>query len=141
MALASYASAGIRCVGSALPTTLSFSGLYNFGTRFASTRVTEGFPSAFQAKTGTSDTGTRIMARYSNFPPGARLFVPGARSGTMAIVRVGEDGSLNPEARVPTAQGAHCVAVDGRGGAYVCDPRGGRILHIPKEARVGVSGK
>jgi DNA-binding beta-propeller fold protein YncE len=72
---------------------------------------------------------------------GARLFVPGARSGTMAIVRVGEDGSLNPEARVPTAQGAHCVAVDGRGGAYVCDPPGGRILHIPKEARVGVSGK
>jgi sugar lactone lactonase YvrE len=63
---------------------------------------------------------------------GERLFVPGARSGTMAIVHVGDDGSLNPEQRVPTAEGAHCVAVDGRGGAYVCDPRGGRVLHIPK---------
>jgi DNA-binding beta-propeller fold protein YncE len=72
---------------------------------------------------------------------GERLFVPGGRSGTMAIVRVGEDGSLNPEQRVPTAQGAHCVAIDGHGGAYVCDPRGGRVLHVPKEARVGVSGK
>jgi sugar lactone lactonase YvrE len=72
---------------------------------------------------------------------GERLFVPGARSGTMAIVRVGEDGSLNPEQRVPTVQGAHCVAMDGHGGAYVCDPRGSRILHVPKEARIGVSGK
>jgi hypothetical protein len=63
---------------------------------------------------------------------GERLFVPGGVTGTMAVVRVGEDGSLTPERRVETAKGAHCVVVDGRGGAYVCDPRAGRVLHIPK---------
>jgi len=83
--LASYASTGIRCFGSALPSTLSFSSLFIFGTRFASTRVTEGFPTAFQAKTATSDTGTRIMARYYNFPTGARLFVPTLVAGSDAL--------------------------------------------------------
>jgi hypothetical protein len=67
--LASYSSSGIRCTGSALPSTLSFSNLFMFGTRFASTRVTEGFPSAFEAKMPTGDTGIRILARYSGFPP------------------------------------------------------------------------
>jgi uncharacterized protein (TIGR03437 family) len=83
--LASYASTGIRCVGSALPSTLSFSSLYNFGTRFASTRVTEGFPDSFQPKTATSDAGVRIMARYSHFPPGSRLFVPTIVAGSDAL--------------------------------------------------------
>jgi DNA-binding beta-propeller fold protein YncE len=63
---------------------------------------------------------------------GERLFVPGAASGTMAVVRVGNDGSLTPERRVETAKGAHCVAIDGHGGAYVCDPRAGRLLHVTK---------
>jgi hypothetical protein len=63
---------------------------------------------------------------------GERLFVPGGVTGTMAIVRVEEDGSLTPERRVDTAKGAHCVAVDGHGGAYVCDPHAGRVLHVPK---------
>lgn len=63
---------------------------------------------------------------------GDRLFVPGGISGTMAVVRVGQEGSLTPERRVDTAKGAHCVAVDGHGGAYVCDPHAGRLLHVPK---------
>jgi uncharacterized protein (TIGR03437 family) len=83
--LASYASTGIRCTGSALPSTIGFSSLYTFGTRFASTRVTEGFPDAFQPKTPTSDTGDRIIARYSHFPPGARLFVPTIVAGSDAL--------------------------------------------------------
>ena len=66
---------------------------------------------------------------------GERLFVPGARTGNMAIARVGADGSLALERRVETAEGAHCVAVDGHGGAYVCDPRHGRILHVEPPAK------
>jgi uncharacterized protein (TIGR03437 family) len=82
--LASYASTGIRCVGSALPSTISFSSLFQFGTRFASTRVTEGFATSFQTKAATSDTGIRILARYSGFPSGARLFVPTVIAGSDA---------------------------------------------------------
>ena len=83
--LASYASSGIRCTGSALPSTISFSGLYNFGTRFASTRVTEGFPTAFETKMPTGDTGIRVLARYSGFPAGSRLFVPTVVAGSDAL--------------------------------------------------------
>ena len=83
--LASYASAGIRCTGSALPSTISFSSLFLAGTRFASTRVTEGFASAFETKARTADTGVRILARYSGFPAGARLFVPTVVAGSDAV--------------------------------------------------------
>ena len=71
-----------------------------FGTRFASTRVTEGFPGAFQPKTPTSDTGTRIIARYSNFPPGARLFVPTLVAGSDALqpTAAGDLGGTPPMA-------------------------------------------
>jgi len=31
---------------------------------------------------------------------------------------------------IKTAEGAHCVAADDRGNAYVCDPRGGRLLIV-----------
>ncbi len=83
--LASYSSSGIRCTGSALPSSISFSSLYTFGTRFASTRVTEGFPSAFEAKMPTGDSGIRILARYSGFPAGSRLFVPTVVAGSDAL--------------------------------------------------------
>src|SRR5260370_41497199 len=83
--LASYSSSGIRCTGSALPSSISFSSLYMFGTRFASTRVTEGFPSAFEAKMPTGDSGIRILARYSCFPAGSRLFVPTVVAGSDAL--------------------------------------------------------
>src|SRR5262249_44095375 len=68
--LASLASTGIRCVGSPLPTTApyTFRSLWEGGTRFVSTRVTEGFPGAFQPKSPNSDTGIRIIATYSGFP-------------------------------------------------------------------------
>jgi uncharacterized protein (TIGR03437 family) len=83
--LASYASAGIRCTGSALPSTIGFSSLFTFGTRFASTRVTEGFATAFETKVRTADTGIRILARYNGFPAGARIFVPAVVAGSDAL--------------------------------------------------------
>lgn len=84
--LASLATTGIRCTGSALPsaTPYTFSSLYQNGTRFVSTRVTEGFPGSFQPRQPKADTGVRFIARYSGFPAGAQLFVPTVVAGSDA---------------------------------------------------------
>lgn len=59
-----------------------------------------------------------------------RLFVPGAESTTLAVVRVSPDGHLRRTAVYRTARGAHCVTAADNGKAFVCDPRQGRILVI-----------
>jgi hypothetical protein len=56
------------------------------------------------------------------------LYVPGEDSATMAVLAVAADGKLSTVVTVPTAKGAHCVAADDAGGAWVCDPDGGRLL-------------
>lgn len=58
------------------------------------------------------------------------LYVPGARSATLTILALGPGRHLHPVATVPTAEGAHCVATDGRNKAYVCDPLHGRVLAV-----------
>ena len=45
-----------------------------------------------------------------------------------AILAVSEKGDLTLLGTVPTAAGAHCVATDGNGKAFVCDPKKGRLL-------------
>jgi hypothetical protein len=57
-----------------------------------------------------------------------RLFAPGARSGTMSVFSVARDGTPTLTSTVPVAKGSHCVVVDDRGRAWVCDVDGGRIL-------------
>jgi uncharacterized protein (TIGR03437 family) len=83
--LATFSSDGVTCTGSLLPGIINLSNLFAVGTHFFSTRVTEGFASAFQAKDPFSDTGTRIMVSYSGFPAGARLFVPDFIAGSSAL--------------------------------------------------------
>ena len=83
--LSTLAGGGLRCTGSILPTTISFSNLLAAGTRFASTRLTEGFPTAFEKKLPGADTGIRVIARYTGLPAGARLFVPDAVAGSDAV--------------------------------------------------------
>jgi hypothetical protein len=58
------------------------------------------------------------------------VYVPGAKSATMAIVDVAPNGGLTIVATVPTAAGAHCVAADDVGQAWVCDPTAGRLLVV-----------
>ena len=84
--LASDASAGVRCEGSPVPSTVSLSTLFAGGTAEATTRVTEGFAQAFEPKDPTSDTGTRILLTYSNFPASAAIYVPDAVAGSSATV-------------------------------------------------------
>lgn len=56
------------------------------------------------------------------------LYLPGSSSATMAILAVSPTGSLVLLGTVPTANGAHCVAADDRGQAWVCDPNHGQLL-------------
>jgi len=79
--------------GSPLPTNLTFGNLLSGGTSFASTRVTEGFGDAFEAKSQSdnlnADTGTRIIIQYSNFPAGAQLYAPDVVAGSDALQPTG----------------------------------------------------
>ncbi|MGA9856116.1 MAG: hypothetical protein WBR29_12655 [Gammaproteobacteria bacterium] len=77
--------------------------------------------------TAPSGAGIDII---SYDPKSGHLYVPGARSASMTIFKVSSSGSLHALADYRTAQGAHCVTDDGRGTAFVCDPRAGAILEI-----------
>jgi uncharacterized protein (TIGR03437 family) len=110
--LASFSTGGVRCTGSALPATVTMPNLFARGTRFFSTRVTEGFAEAFQKPDVSSDTGTRIRVVYSGFPAEARLFVPDAVAGSSAVE--------------PTAGGDLGLAASG--GLYSVNPAGSLLL-------------
>ena len=87
--LLAASSGNIVCsqAGSPLPSTINFANLAA-GVVYASTRVTEGFGTAFAPKSDFSnqnaDTGVRIIVNYGGFPGGARLFVPDAITGSDA---------------------------------------------------------
>ena len=49
----------------------------------------------------------------------------------MAIIGVSPRGALTVLGTVATVKDAHCVTTDDAGHAYVCDPRGGRLLVVP----------
>ena len=82
---ATLSSTGISCTGSPLPDNLSMTSLFAAGTLFASTRISEGFPGAFEVKDAVSDSGTRIVVRYTGIPAGAHLFVPDVIAGSDAV--------------------------------------------------------
>jgi len=82
--LSNGANTGITCAGSPLPATFDVPGFFAAGTRFSSLRVTEGFGNAFIPKDASSDSGTRIVVNYSNFPTSARVFLPDFVAGNSA---------------------------------------------------------
>ncbi len=82
--LSNGSNTGINCSGSPLPATLDLPSLFAAGTRFTSLRITEGFGNAFVPKDALSDSGTRIVVNYSNFPKGARIFIPDYVTGNSA---------------------------------------------------------
>jgi len=84
--LASQSSDGVRCQGSPSPASLSLTNLFATGTAEETTRVTEGFAQAFAPKDATSDTGTRFLINYTNFPAGTTIYVPDAVAGATALV-------------------------------------------------------
>lgn len=71
----------VPCAGSTVPATNTFAAFLQAGTPSSNLRITEGFATAFQAKTATSDTGTRILINLSGFGSGAQVYVPDAIVG------------------------------------------------------------
>lgn len=59
-----------------------------------------------------------------------RLYVPAARSANLTVVAVSAAGELSAVAHIAAVRGAHCAVVDGGGDAWICDPRGGRLLEL-----------
>jgi uncharacterized protein (TIGR03437 family) len=110
--LANSSSSGVNCTGSPLPSKITLANLLAAGTGFFSTRVTEGFASSFEPKDPFSDTGVRIMVRYSGFPAAARLFVPDFVAGSSAVT--------------PTAGGDLGIAASG--GQYAPGATGSLLL-------------
>lgn len=84
--LATSMDSGVTCVGSPAPASNSLTSLFAAKTSEQTTRVTEGFPQAFAPKDPTSDTGTRILLNYTNFPSTAAVYVPDFVAGSTALV-------------------------------------------------------
>jgi uncharacterized protein (TIGR03437 family) len=145
--LASYSSSFI-CTVSGLPGDTSFLNVINSGTRFASLRYTEGFPEAFTKRLPLADHGTRIVARFSNFPPGAHLYVPDTLAGsTAAIPTAAGDLGGTPNGGRWTGAGQLLLArvkntdINGAQGVVTTPPAGDftAISEVPLSAGVGIA--
>lgn len=125
--LATYLETGVRCVGSPLPQVINLPNLFNGATRFFSTRVTEGFGSAFESKSALTDNGTRVVLRYSGFPANTRLFVPDVVVGANGLQQTaaGDLGGIPAGGTYQPGSGALLLArvanaaADGSGGVPV----------------------
>jgi uncharacterized protein (TIGR03437 family) len=82
----SFYSSGITCVGSPTPENLDLASLFEAHTAFASTRLTEGYASAFEPRRAGQDNGVRFLMKYSGFPSNARIYIPDAVAGSGALV-------------------------------------------------------
>ncbi len=103
--------------GSPLPDNLhSVKSFLASNAAFSSTRLTEGFASAFAQRSApeslNADSGTRILVTYSGFPSGARLFVPDAVAGSDTVT--------------PTSGGD--LGIPASGGRYAPDAHGSLLL-------------
>jgi DNA-binding beta-propeller fold protein YncE len=58
----------------------------------------------------------------------AHVYLPGADSGTIAIVGISASGAATVLKTAHTVEGAHCVTADDRDQIYVCDLTHGKIL-------------
>jgi DNA-binding beta-propeller fold protein YncE len=80
-------------------------------------------------KLGSIATGGGVDVIAYN-PTLRHAYVPAAESADLTVVSVSAAGGLGRLQVVPTAKGAHCVAADDRGHAWVCDPVHGQLLLV-----------
>jgi len=71
----------------------------------------------------------------------SRLYVPSGEKAALAVIGVAPDGALALLGHVPTVSGAHCVAVDRGGKAFVADPRRGAMLVIRDPFPAGAAAR
>jgi hypothetical protein len=81
------------------------------------------------AQVGSAMTATGVDAIAYDATRG-RLYVPGITSETMTVVSADATGKLSVLGNIPIVAGAHCVAVDQSGNAYLCDSPDGWIVAI-----------
>jgi uncharacterized protein (TIGR03437 family) len=143
----SLSSTGISCVGSPVPDTLDLPNLFAAGTAFASTRVTEGFATAFEARTAGLDSGTRFLVKYSGFPATTHLFIPDAVAGSGALQPTA-GGDLNlPQAVGQYMPGSGALVLvrvqgadaTGAGGLAVAPPQGSGPVTLSSVSEVPLS--
>ena len=130
--LSSMSSTGISCYGSPVPDTLDLPNLFAAGTAFASTRVTEGFAAAFEARAAGDDTGTRFLVNYTGFPATTHLYIPDTVAGSGALEPT-SGGDMNlPQAVGQYLPGSGALVLvrvtgadaTGAGGSAVTVPQG-----------------
>ena len=139
---------GITCTGSPVPGTLTLANLFSTGTAFASTRVTEGFSSAFQPKGPSDDQGTRFLVKYSGFPSNAHLYLPDGVAGSDAAVpTMGGDlgGKQQVGQYMPGSNTLLLVRVvgadaNGAGGFLAQFPSGSGAISLNSATEVALSG-
>ncbi len=145
--LASIGGAGISCYGSPTPDTFDLPGFFAAGTALASTRITEGFAAAFEARSAGLDTGVRFLVRYTGFPAATRLFIPDAVAGSDAL-RPTSGGDLNVAQSVgqymPGSGALVLVRVQGAdatgaGGYAVAPPQGSGPVTLSSASEVLLS--
>jgi hypothetical protein len=68
-------------------------------------------------------------------PAVSHLYLPGGKSATLAVLAVSAAGKLSLVATAATAPHCHCVTVDDRRQAWLCDPAGGRLLVVRDTSR------
>ncbi len=147
---ATTAPSGIPAAASPAPEEPGIASLFAAGTRFTSTRLTEILPEAFQTRDETTDTGTRLMVRYSDVPSCARLFVPDVVAGSDAVVPTagGDLGGTPSGGEYETGSGTLLLArvlspnPDGSGGtlAYTPGQDGPGTVSFDGAREVAVSG-
>jgi len=55
----------------------------------------------------------------------------------MAVIDVSDSGELRIIANVATVSEAHCVTADDRGGVWICNPQGGKLLFMRDDLSLG----
>lgn len=145
---ASSADASISCSGSPLPTTLSLTNLFTAGTTFSSTRLTEGFASAFRARAAGEDSGTRILVNYSGFPANTHIYIPDFVTGSNAArpSNAGDLGGSQAVGQYLPGSGTLLLArvlgagSNGAGGVALSPPTGGSPSTLDSVTEVPLSG-
>ena len=143
-----YDQGEITCTGSPLPSSLTVSNLFSEGTNFASARLTDGFPGAFQPKGTGDDTGTRFLIQYSGFPAGTQLYVPTLVAGSDAAAPTSGGDMGLPQAAGEYVPGSGTLLLElvpyadstGLGGAPVAAPTGSGPIALNSVSQVNLTG-
>jgi uncharacterized protein (TIGR03437 family) len=139
----------INCKGSQVPSGPSaVSALFAAQTAFFSTRITEGFGTAFQARGTGEDNGTRFLVKYAGFPADAQLFVPDfiAGSDAAAPTSAGDMGFPQSGGQYVTGSGSLLLVrvsgadATGTGGTLMSLPSGSGTLTLNSSSPVTLTG-